>query len=121
MRKASTSKVATSLAMLSPVTKEHLLDQSLPPSEIEWLCVDVDGYKIVKSLQTSTNATAIPKVFPHLCLYAGHFNYRHVDWDCDDNIPDGKCLPGQVLQCQRCDQLLLWPVKHWNQSRSSFR
>ena len=24
-----------------------LLDQSPPTSEIEWLCVDVDGYKIV--------------------------------------------------------------------------
>ena len=33
-----------------------LYDQSPTTSETEWLCVDVDGYKIV--LQTSTNAVA---------------------------------------------------------------
>ena len=33
-------------------------------------------------------------VFPHPCLYAGDFNYRHADWGYDDNSPDGECLAG---------------------------
>ena len=44
-----------------------LLDQSPPTSEIEWLCVDVDGYKIVnvcKPLPTRLRALDLP-VFPH--------------------------------------------------------
>ena len=36
-----------------------LLDQSPPTSEIEWLCVDVDDYKIVR-LQTTANAIENP-------------------------------------------------------------
>ena len=44
-----------------------LLDQSPPTSEIEWLCVDVDGYKIVnayKSPPTRLRTLDLP-VFPH--------------------------------------------------------
>ena len=40
------------------------LDQSSPISEIEWLCVDVDGYKIVnvyKPSPTRLRSIAIPK------------------------------------------------------------
>ena len=73
-----------------------LLDQSPPTSEIEWLCVDVDGYKIVnvyKPLPTRLRTLDLP-VFPHPCLYAGDFNCRHADWAYDDNIPDGECLAG---------------------------
>ena len=47
-----------------------LLDQSLLTSEIEWLCVDVDGYKIVnvyKPPQTRLQTLDLP-VFPHPCL-----------------------------------------------------
>ena len=61
-----------------------LLGQSPPTSEIEWLCVDVDGYKMIRFLD-------LP-VFPHPCFYAGDFNCRHADWGYDDNSPDGECL-----------------------------
>ena len=37
-----------------------LLNQSPPTSEIEWLCVDVDGYKNSQRLQTTANAIANP-------------------------------------------------------------
>ena len=73
-----------------------LLDQSPPTSEIEWLCVDVDGYKIVniyKPPPTRLRTVDLP-VFPHPCLYAGDFNCRHADWGYDDNSPDGECLAG---------------------------
>ena len=54
-----------------------LLDQSPPTSEIEWLCVDVDGYKIVnvyKPPPTRLRTLDLP-VFPHPCLHV--FNCRH--------------------------------------------
>ena len=73
-----------------------LLDQSPPTSEIEFLCVDVDGYKIVnvyKPPSTRLRTLDLP-VFPHPCLYAGDFNCRHADWSYDDNSPDSECLAG---------------------------
>ena len=76
--------------------KYTLLDQSPPTSEIKWLCVDVDGYKIVnvyKPPPTRLRTLDLP-VFPHPCLYAGDFNCRHADWGYDDNSPDGECLAG---------------------------
>ena len=76
--------------------KYTLLDQSPSTSEIEWLCVDVDGYKIVnvyKPQPTRLLTLDLP-VFPHPYLYAGHFNCRHADWGYDDNSPDGECLAG---------------------------
>ena len=53
-----------------------LYDQSPMTSETEWLCVDVDGYKIVniyKPPPTRLQVSDLP-VFPHPCLYAGDFN-----------------------------------------------
>ena len=77
-----------------------LLDQSPPTSEIEWLCMDVDGYKIVniyKPPPTRLRTLDLP-VFPHPCLYAGDFNCRHADWGYDDNSPEVSAwLDGQVL------------------------
>ena len=73
-----------------------LLDQSTLTSEIEWLCVDVDVYKIVnayKSPPTRLRTLDLP-VFPHPCLYAGNFNCRHADGGYDDNSPDGEWLAG---------------------------
>ena len=73
-----------------------LLDQSPPTSEIEWLCVDVNGYKIVdvyKPPPTRLRILDLP-VFSHPCLYASNFNCRHAYWGYDDNSPDGKCLAG---------------------------
>ena len=73
-----------------------LLDQSLPTSKIEWLCVDVDGYKIVnvyKLPPTRLRSLDLP-VFSHPCLYVGNFKCRHADWGYNDNSPDGECLAG---------------------------
>ena len=77
------------------------LDQSSSTSEIEWLCVDVDGYKIVNvyiSPSTRLRSLYLP-VFPHPCLYAGDFNCRHADCGYDNNSPDAVSawLAGQVL------------------------
>ena len=75
-----------------------LLDQSPPTSEIEWLYVDVDGYKIInvyKPPPTRLQSLDLP-VFPHSCLYAGDFNSHHADWSYDNNSPDGECLAGWV-------------------------
>ena len=72
------------------------MDQSPPTSEIEWLCVDVDRYKIVnvyKPPPTRLRSLDLP-VFPHPCLYANNFNCRHADWGYDDNSADGECLAG---------------------------
>ena len=76
--------------------RHTLLDQSSPTSEIEWLCVDVDGYKIVNVYKPPPTRlrTLDLLVFPHPCLYAGDFNCRHADWDYNDNSPDGECLAG---------------------------
>ena len=71
-----------------------LLDQSPSTSEIERLCVDVDGYKIVnvyKPPPTRLRFMDLP-VFPHPCLYAGDFNCRHADWGYEDNSSDGEFL-----------------------------
>ena len=50
--------------------KWTLVDQSPPTSGTEWLCVDVDGYKIVnvyKSPPIRLQVSDLP-VFPHPCL-----------------------------------------------------
>ena len=68
-----------------------LLNQSPPISEIAWLCVDVDNYKIVnvyKPPPARLQFLDFP-VFSHLCLYARDFNCRHVDWGYDNNSLDG--------------------------------
>ena len=73
-----------------------LLDQSPLISEVEWLCVDIDNYKIVnvyKPSPTRLRSLDLP-VFPHPCRYASDFNSRRLDWDYDDNSPAGECLAG---------------------------
>ena len=75
-----------------------LLDQFPLTSKIEWLCVDVDGYKIVnvyKPPPTRLRTLDLP-VFPQPCLYAGAFNCRHADWGYNDNSPEGECLAGSA-------------------------
>ena len=107
-----------------------LLDQSPPTSEIEWLCVNVDGYKIVnvyKPPPTRLRSLDLP-VFSHSCLYAGDFYCRHADWSYDNNSPEGECLADWV---SINGLALLYNTKnaasfysgHWNtgQSGSSFR
>ena len=76
--------------------KWTLLDQSPPTSETEWLCVDVDGYKIVnvyKPPPIRLQVYDLP-VFPHPCLCVGNFNCQHVDRGYDANSAHGKCLVG---------------------------
>ena len=77
-----------------------LLDQSPPTSEIEWLCVDVDGYKIVnvyKPPPTRWQSLDLP-VFPHPFLYTGNFNCRHADWVMMITVRTASAwLTGQVL------------------------
>ena len=72
------------------------LDQSPLTSEIELLCVDVDGYKIVnvyKPPPKQLRTLDLP-VFPQPCVYTGDFNCHHADWGYDDNSLDGECLAG---------------------------
>ena len=74
--------------------KWTLVDQSPFTSETEWLCVDIDGYKIVnvyKPPPTSLQTTDLP-VFPHPVLYSGDFNCPHVNWGYSSNSADRECL-----------------------------
>ena len=78
--------------------KWTLFDQSPSTSETEWLCVGVDGYKIVniyKPPPIRLQVSDLP-VFPHHCLYVGDFNCQHVDWGYDVNNADGECLVGRA-------------------------
>ena len=77
-----------------------LFDQSPPTSEIEWLCVDVDGYKIVNVYKPPPTRlrTLDLRVFPHPCLYAGDFNCRHADWVTTTTVRMVSVwLAGQIL------------------------
>ena len=63
-------------------------------SFVEWLCVDVDGVKIVNLYKSPTSrmtSSAIP-VFPHPCHYAGDFNCPHLGWGDSTTSPDGESL-----------------------------
>ena len=74
--------------------KWTLYDQSPTTSETEWLCVDVDCYKIVniyKPPPTRLQVSDLP-VFTHPCLYSGDFNCPQVDWGYNTNSADGDCL-----------------------------
>ena len=61
--------------------KWTLFDKFPSTLDTEWLCVDVDGYKIVnvyKPPPIRLQVSDLP-VFPNSCLYAGDFNCQHVD------------------------------------------
>ena len=79
--------------------KWTLFDQSRPTSETEWLCVDVDRYRIVnvyKPPPIRLQVSDLP-VFPHPCLYAGDFNCQHIDWVMMPTVQMGNAwLAGQV-------------------------
>ena len=74
--------------------KWTLYDQSPTTSETEWLCVDVDGYKIVNIYKPPPTRLQVPDlpVFTHPCLYASDFNCPYVDWGYNTNSADGDCL-----------------------------
>ena len=75
-----------------------LLDQFPSASEIEWLCVDVDVYKIVNKPPPTQLRTLDLPVFPHPCFYAGNFNCRHADWVTMITVRTVSAwLAGQVL------------------------
>ena len=76
--------------------KNTLLKQSPLQSETEWLCVDVDGYKIVNIYKPPLTRLQVSdlRVFPHPCLYAGDFNCPHADWGYGTNSVNGECLAG---------------------------
>ena len=68
--------------------------QSSERSVAQWLCVDIDGYKIVnvnKPPVSQLTLTAI-LVFLHPCLYAGDFNCHPTDWGYSYTNLDGKRL-----------------------------
>ena len=71
-----------------------LTDRSPEGSEIDWLCLDVDGCKIVNvyKLPTLQLIPTIIRWFPYPCLYAGDFNCQHTDWDYDSTSPERECL-----------------------------
>ena len=76
--------------------KWTLFDQSPPTSETEWLCVDVDGYKMVNVYKPSpirSQVSDLP-IFSHPCLYGGDFNCQQVDLGHDANSAEGECLIG---------------------------
>ena len=80
-----------------------LLNQSPSTSEIEWLCGDVDGYKIVNVYKPPPSRFRLVvvcrqflnlPVLPHPYLYVCDFNCCNADWGYDDNNPNGECLAG---------------------------
>ena len=63
-------------------------------SDIEWLCVDICGFKIInvcKLPPSQMTPTSVP-MFSHPCLHAGDFNYQHTNWDYNSVNEDGRCL-----------------------------
>ena len=76
--------------------KWTLFDQSPLTLETQWLCVDVDRYKIVSVYKPSPIRLQVSDfpVFPHSCLYVGDFNCQHVEWGYDANSADEECLVG---------------------------
>ena len=77
-----------------------LLDRSPDGSDVEWLCVDIDGIKIInvyKPPMTRWLPSVIP-MFSHPCLYAGDFNCQHTDWGYSSISPDGESLVDWATQ-----------------------
>ena len=69
-----------------------LSGQSSNNSDIEWLCVDIYGFKIInvyKPPPSQMTPTSIP-MFSHPCLYDGDFNCQHTNWGYTNE--DGSCL-----------------------------
>ena len=74
--------------------KWSLDGQSPTTSDTEWLCVDVDGYRIVsvyKPPPTRLQASDLP-MFPDPVLYAGDFNCPHVNCGYRTSSAGEECL-----------------------------
>ena len=68
--------------------------QSSNGSDIEWLCMDICGFKIInvcKPPSSQMTPTSI-LMFSHHCLYAGDFNCQHTNWGYINTNEDGSCL-----------------------------
>ena len=80
--------------------KWTFVDQSPATLETEWLCVDVDGYRIIivnKPPPTRLQASD-RRVFPHPVLYAGDIDCPHVNWGYRVSIAiENDLLLGQAL------------------------
>ena len=83
--------------------------------------MDVDGNKKVnfyKPPATRLNSLDLP-VFSHPYFYAGDFDCCHVDWNCNNNSPDGEYLGdwasigGLALQYNAKDATSFYS-SHWN-------
>ena len=75
--------------------------QSLKDSDIEWLCVDVAGLKIINVYKPPSSClltTSLP-VFPFPYVYAGDFNCQHVQWGDTEPIhpTESVWLSGQQI------------------------
>ena len=67
-----------------------LTDQSPKESAIEWICVDVNGLKVIKVYKPPTTQLSPTSIltYAHPCLYAGDFNCQHADWGYSSNSRD---------------------------------
>ena len=74
--------------------KWTLFDQSPPISEIEWVYIDVDGYKIVNIYKPPPTRLQVSELsaLQHPCLYTCDFNCQHMNGDSDNNSMDCECL-----------------------------
>ena len=65
-----------------------------PRSDPEWLCVDVDGHKIINIHKIPSMRLQISElpVFFHRSLYAGDFNSPHTNWGYSTNNVEAECL-----------------------------
>ena len=71
-----------------------LSDSSGEESDIEWRCINVEGYNIIniyKPPPLQMTLTSLPD-FDTPCIYAGDFNCQHTDWGYNNIIHDGECL-----------------------------
>ena len=105
--------------------KWTFVDQSPSTSDTEWLCVDVDGYRIVnvyKPPPTRLQASDL-LVSPHPVLYAGDFNCPHVNWGHRTSSANGECLVvwaslnglASPPRPKGRGHLPFRPLEHWHQ------
>ena len=103
-----------------------LWDQSPPTSEIKWLCVNLDGYKIVNVYnppQTRLQSIYLP-VFLYSCLYTGKFECLNVDWGYNNKSPYGECLAGwtvinSLALLYNAKNIASFYYCHWNTGTNS--
>ena len=80
-----------------------MINQSRKVSEVEWLCIDVDWYKmtnVYKPPSAMLTPTTIP-AFAHPCLYEGDFNCQNTDWGYNTPSQSGEHLSTWAMNnCQ---------------------